>query len=155
SRNPADVSVEFISQLESFRPTTPEEIEQSDEGLIEFLFSHGFLPSYAFPRDLCALQIEADRLGGGARTRIVQRPQQGLNVALSEYAPGRMVVVDKKTYRIGTVAASGTSVIVNRAERLFSGQRTYVHCTACLFTAGFLRLFEGEPQCPLCRTGLL
>lgn len=154
TRNPADVANEFVAQLERVRPQSAEEIEQSDEGLIEFLFSHGFLPSYAFPRDLCALQIEADRVGG-TRTRILQRPQQGLNVALSEYAPGRLVVVDKKTYRVGTVAASGTSVIVNRAERLFSGQRTYVHCAACLFTAGFLHVFEGEMQCPLCQSGML
>jgi len=153
-RDPAEVATDFVASLHSVRPKSEDEIEQSDEGLIEFLFSHGFLPSYAFPRDLCALQIEAERTRG-SRTRILQRPQQGLNVALSEYAPGRLVVIDKDTYRVGSVAASGTSVVVNRAERLFSGRRTYVHCTACLFTAGFLQAFEAQTQCPLCRTGSL
>jgi ATP-dependent helicase YprA (DUF1998 family) len=149
SSGPKEVARQFLTDLARCRPAQQEELEQSDQALIEFLFSHGFLPSYAFPRDLCALQIESR--GNNGRTQIIQRPQQGLNVALSEYAPGRLVVVDKKTYRIGTVAASGSSVVVDRAERLFAGQRTYVHCPACLFTAGFS---EGDRptqiRCPLC-----
>jgi ATP-dependent helicase YprA (DUF1998 family) len=155
TRDPSGVAEEFLTRLRAVRPSSLDEVEQSDEGLIEFLFSHGFLPSYAFPRDLCALQIEAERQGRGTRTRVVQRPQQGLNVALSEYAPGRLVVVDKKTYRIGTVAAGGTSTVVDRAERLFAGRRKYVHCTACLFTAGFIQDFEEKTACPLCLTGEL
>jgi hypothetical protein len=60
-----------------------------------------------------------------------------------------------KTYRIGTVAASGSAAVVDRAERLFTGQRMYVHCDACLFTAGFLHEFAGGQKCPLCQTGEL
>lgn len=155
-RAPAAIADEFLSLLEEVRPKSPEELDQSDQYLIEFLFSHGFLPSYAFPRDLCALQIEEERAGQGyRRVRIIQRPQQGLNIALSEYAPGRLVVVDKKTYRVGTVAASATATVVDRAERLFTGRRMYVHCTACLFTAGFMHdLAEGQ-RCPLCQTAEL
>lgn len=149
-KTPSDVALEFLRDLTSKRPSTPEVLEQADEHLIEFLFSHGFLPSYAFPRDLCALQIEQASATPGRRVQIVQRPQQGLNIALSEYAPGRFVVVDKKTYRVGTVSAGGTSVVEDRAERLFSGKRLYVHCPACLFTAGFLHELAGETQCPLC-----
>ncbi len=152
---PADIASEFVSGLENVRPTSQDHLEQADESLIEFLFSHGFLPSYAFPRDLCALQIEQDRVGAGRRVQIVQRPQQGLNIALSEYAPGRFVVVDKKTYRVGTVTAGGTSVVVDRAERLFSGKRLYVHCSACLFTAGFVHEMGEQRLCPLCRFGEL
>lgn len=154
-RQPAVIAEEFLSSLEAKRPRSPEELDQSDEYLIEFLFSKGFLPSYAFPRDLCALQIEQRATGPGRSVRIVQRPQQGLSIALSEYAPGRLVVVDKKTYRVGTVAASGTGAVVDRAERLFTGQRMYVHCNACLFTAGFLHEFSEGQQCPLCRIGEL
>jgi len=155
ARRPSAVAEEFLSSLEAIRPKSPEELDQSDEYLIEFLFSHSFLPSYAFPRDLCALQIEHERTGQGRRVGIVQRPQQGLNIALSEYAPGRLVVVNKKTYRVGTVAAGGTAAVIDRAERLFTGQRMYVHCNACLFTAGFLHEFSDGQQCPLCPTGEL
>lgn len=154
-KTPAQVADEFVRQLEEVRPSSAESLEQSDEHLIEFLFSHSFLPSYAFPRDLCALQIEQASATPGRRVQIVQRPQQGLNVALSEYAPGRFVVVDKKTYRVGSVTAGGTSVVEDRAERLFSGKRLYVHCPACLFTAGFLREMARDTQCPLCRSATL
>lgn len=150
---PSDVAAEFLRDLRTVKPSSKDELEQADEHLIEFLFSRSFLPSYAFPRDLCALQIEQRSPAG--RAQIVQRPQQGLNIALSEYAPGRFVVVDKKTYRIGTVAASGTSVIEDRAERLFSGKRLYVHCPACLFTAGFLQELKQDTLCPLCRSAHL
>src|SRR6266700_1733489 len=152
---PAQIAAEFILGLEKVRPTSQDHLDQADEYLIEFLFSHGFLPSYAFPRDLCALQIEQERVGPGRRVQIVQRPQQGLNIALSEYAPGRFVVVDKKTYRVGSVTAGGTSVVVDRAQRLFTGKRLYVHCSACLFTAGFMHELGEKKLCPLCRFGEL
>jgi hypothetical protein len=155
AREPALIAQEFLASLDVLRPTSPEELDQSDEHLIEFLFSHGFLPAYAFPRDLCALQIEQEHAGQGWRIQIIQRPQQGLNVALSEYAPGRLVVVDKKTYRVGSVTASGTAVVEDRAERLFTGRRLYVHCSACLYTAGFLHDFSQRQECPLCRSGEL
>lgn len=152
-REPEAIAEQFLTSLDGVRPKSADELDQSDEYLIEFLFSHGFLPSYAFPRDLCALQIEEERAGQGfGRVRVVQRPQQGLNIALSEYAPGRLVVVDKKTYRIGTVAASATGSVVDRAERLFTGRRVYVHCTACLFTAGFQHSLAEGQRCPLCQT---
>ncbi|MHB8389430.1 MAG: DEAD/DEAH box helicase [Acidobacteriaceae bacterium] len=152
-REPMEIAEEFLSKLDEARPNSAEELDQSDENLIEFLFSHGFLPSYAFPRDLCALQIEEEKpVHGQRRVKIVQRPQQGLNIALSEYAPGRLVVVNKKTYRVGTVAASATATVVDRAERLFTGRRMYVHCTACLFTAGFLHALDEGQRCPLCQT---
>lgn len=152
-REPVAIAEEFLSSLDAVRPKNIEELDQSDEYLIEFLFSHGFLPSYAFPRDLCALQIEEEQHERGHRqVRIIQRPQQGLSIALSEYAPGRLVVVNKRTYRVGTVTASGTGSIVDRAERLFTGRRMYVHCTACLFTAGFLHAWTEGQRCPLCQT---
>lgn len=155
NREPAAIAEDFLSRLEEVRPRSQEQIDQSNESLIEFLFSHGFLPSYAFPRDLCALQIEEERPGPGKRVRVIQRPQQGLNIALSEYAPGRIVVVDKKTYRVGTVAAGGMATVVDRADRLFTGRRVYVHCNACFFTAGFLNEFSDGQQCPLCQSGQL
>lgn len=154
-KTPEEVAGEFIDQLEVVRPVNQDVLEQADEYLIEFLFSRGFLPSYAFPRDLCALQIEQGTTKPGHRVQIIQRPQQGLNIALTEYAPGRLVVVNKKTYRVGTVASGGTSVVENRAERLFSGKRLYVHCPACMFTAGFAQATKGDIPCPLCGSTVL
>lgn len=156
SKSPAEVATEFVAWLEQERPRDIHELDPADEKLIEFLFAKGFLPSYAFPRDLCALQIEwLDRSNNFVRPKILQRPQQGLNVALSEYAPGRLVVVDKKTYRVGTVAANGSTAVVDRAERLFDERRYYVHCPECEYTSGFSKTQPAAEQCPLCRTAVL
>lgn len=152
-RSPAEVALEFGQDLEAIRPANAQDLDPAEQNLIEFLFARGFLPAYAFPRDLCALQIEAlERAGNFTRPRIVQRPQQGLNVALSEYAPGRFVVVDKKTYRVGTVAANGLSSVQDRAARLFADKRYYVHCPNCEFTQGFKSSAPVGEQCPLCHS---
>lgn len=156
SRTPKDVAVEFVQELDQQRPASDQELDPAEDKLIEFLFSRGFLPSYAFPRDLCALQIERwDRTGNFTRPKIVQRPQQGLNVALSEYAPGRLVVVDKKTYRVGTVAANGSPTEVDRAARLFADRRYYAHCPTCEFSPGFRVTAPQDEQCPLCQSDVL
>ncbi|QGT82214.1 DEAD/DEAH box helicase [Pseudomonas coronafaciens] len=144
----ADIVAEsMIAALETRAPSTQEGLEAS---LIEFLFSHGLLPSYAFPTDLCSLQIQELTPGVRGGFRIAEQAQQSLSVALSEYAPGRLVVVNKKTYRVGTVTASGPDSEVNRASALFDRARVYRHCTQCSFTAGFIAGDDGAVMCPQC-----
>lgn len=151
-KEPAKVATEFLQGLSAVRPRGSDDLDESQRNLIDFLFAHGFLPAYAFPRDICALQIEGpiDRLGPYPKVKILQRPQQGLSIALSEYAPGRFVVVDKRTYRIGTVAATGPSNVLDRARRLFAEPRLYIYCPACEYSAGFMREVPEKKRCPLC-----
>ncbi|MGN9119933.1 DEAD/DEAH box helicase [Turicibacter bilis] len=65
--------------------------------LIDFLFIEGLLPTYSFPRDVVNFWIE-DKYGN-----IVESPERSIDLALSEYAPGRMIVVDKKSYISGAL----------------------------------------------------
>lgn len=139
------VASQFVDALEKISPSSQESLESS---FIEFLFEHGLLPSYAFPRDLCSLQVQEPV--GGHDFKVSEQAQQGMNVALSEFAPGRLVVLNKKTYRIGTVAASGPDTESNRAVSLFEQARTYKHCTQCTYTAGFVAYDDGKTQCPQC-----
>lgn len=141
----AQVAESMIEELEERAPTSQEGLESS---FIDFLFARGLLPSYAFPTDLCSLQIQEWMPGKGFR--VVEQAQQGLNIALSEYAPGRLVVVNKKTYRIGTVAASGPDTEIDRAAALFGQSKVYRHCTQCSYTAGFISGDDGETRCPQC-----
>lgn len=145
-----EVADSMIAELEEKTPISKEGLEAS---FIEFLFARGLLPSYAFPTDLCSLQIQEPVSGGGFR--IIEQAQQSLNVALSEYAPGRLIVVNKKTYRIGTVAASGPDTEVDRAAVLFDQRRVYRHCTKCSYTAGFISGDDGTTECPQCCTDAL
>lgn len=139
------VAESMIAEMEQKAPSSQEGLESS---FIEFLFARGLLPSYSFPTDLCSLQIQ-ERVAGGS-FRVVEQAQQGLNIALSEYAPGRLVVVNKKTYRIGTVVASGPDTEIDRAAALFDQSKVYRHCTQCSYTAGFIVDDDGETKCPQC-----
>lgn len=120
------------------------DIPVDEENLIEFLFAHGVLPAYAFPRDLIALEIQKP-----ASHETEQRPQQGARVALSEYAPGRTVVVNKRTYRVGAVTAATTVSDAHKARPLFQHPSRYLQCANCLNTMSPEVGVEGQP-CPVC-----
>jgi ATP-dependent helicase YprA (DUF1998 family) len=142
-----EIATEFATQLIDARPAIAEELQSGEEDLIEFLFGRGFLPAYAFPRDLVTLQIErlVDR-----RPKTEERTQQGAGIALSEYAPGRLIVLKKQTYRIGAVTASTPYTEVNRARRLFEHPAVYLQCANCLYTEDPTADRAGV-RCPVCQ----
>lgn len=150
---PKAIAEQFVDKLRDVAPSESEPLVGQSRFLIEFLFERGLLPSYAFPRDLCALQIESEEyVNKRVRVRTIERPQQSLNIALSEYAPGRFVVVNKKTYRIGSVTASATRDKVDRAPNMFTHARSYRHCPDCSFTR--IEADDGVAKlCPLCGGG--
>lgn len=63
--------------------------------LIDVLFTEGVLPNYSFPRDIVHFWIE-DKYGN-----VKESPERSIDIALSQYAPGRSLVVDKQTYISG------------------------------------------------------
>lgn len=136
---------------------TPEWVEE-EEGepveanplLLDALFDTGLLPSYAFPTDLCTFYVfEKDDF----LIKVKERPQQDKMKALSEYAPGRLLVVNKETYRVGGIFVEGAGVS-DPAKSLFAEPLpTYTWCKAC----GFVHLessFAAGDACPVC-SGLL
>lgn len=135
---------QLLAVLAGLAPKALGDLPADEEDLIEFLFANGVLPAYAFPRDLVALEIQRP---GSHETE--QRPQQGARVALSEYAPGRTVVVNKRTYRIGAVTAGTNANEVNRARPLFHHPGRYLQCANCLNTMSPDIDVEGQP-CPVC-----
>lgn len=62
--------------------------------LLDVLLEEGIFPTYSFPRNVVGFSIE-NREG----TKVEQEPDRSLDLAISEYAPGRLVVVNKKTYK--------------------------------------------------------
>jgi ATP-dependent helicase YprA (DUF1998 family) len=130
--------------------STDQKFEQ--EEFLEFLFFHGILPSYAFPTSLCSFLVEKKEQSGGRwKVRTLQRPQQSISQALSEYAPGRLIVIDKKTYRSGGVFANQPASDVDRAAQLFSDAKRLVYCEACSFMRDPHATHEGDNLCPVCR----
>jgi hypothetical protein len=139
--------------LDAIRAVEPlEEPNSPDDQLLEFFFSKAVLPAYAFPRDILSLRIEELTK---RQIELQQAPQQGLHVALSEYAPGRFVVVDKLTYQVGTVTASRSSETKDRATPLFDRAVRYIQCTNCYHTQEMTSDFQDDQVCQSCKSGVL
>lgn len=65
--------------------------------LLDVVYEEGIIPSYSFPKNVVSAYLgdnEVDR---------------SLDLAISEYAPGRTIVVDKKVYQIGGLKNSATA----------------------------------------------
>ena len=124
-----------------------------DAELMDFLFDNGLLPSYAFPTDLTSFLIERLTLVQGSQQRkmeIVERPQQGIQKALSEYAPGRLIVINKETYRSGGVVANVLPTTHDRAAPLFGDTQTLIHCDNCSYVRDIGETAEAGSACPIC-----
>lgn len=65
---------------------------------LDVLLEEGILPTYSFPRNVVGFNIE-DVSG----KNLEQEPDRSLDLAISEYAPGRVLVVNKKTYKSGGI----------------------------------------------------
>jgi len=150
---------EFIKNRSGSDSTEDDEGDNLDNesNLLEFLFFRGYLPTYAFPNDLSSFNVERfDNIT--KRIQVVERPQQAINKALSEYAPGRLVVIDKKTYRCEAVVSNTSTYEWNRAAPLFN--RTLKHYIFCS-TKGCSYVRESatdelasSDRCPLCKSEL-
>lgn len=128
-----------------------------DEELLEFLFARGMLPSYAFPTDLTSFLVERlVRTPGSQQMKmeIVERPQQAIAKALSEYAPGRLIVINKETYRSGGVVANVLPTVHDRAAPLFADTANLVHCDNCSFVRDLDDTETDDLTCPVCRNQL-
>lgn len=131
-----------------------EDEEDGEDKLLDFLFSRGLLPTYAFPTDLCSFNVE---YLDNTLVRIREKPQQSVTKALSEYAPGRIVVIDKKNYRCTAVTANVSAFEPNRAAPLFEKKlKTYIFCAnpLCSFVQEADPKRDAEANCPLCDSEL-
>lgn len=130
-----DTAQSFLKSLERLR----EEVS-TKKLLLDALFEAGLLPSYAFPTNLVSFFI-FDRDTG----KIKEQPQQNKLIALSEYAPGRTLVVNKETYRVGGIYHPYTPI-----RKQFQQLQTYVFCKNC----AYVRLVEPLKhleRCPICK----
>ena len=97
--------------------------------LLDRLLYCGKLPRYAFPTDVATFHVfDRDR---SSRFRPIMRfaPQQGLPVALTQYAPSKQVWISGKCYTSGAVYS------VNPDERYaaWEAKRIYMECSECGF----------------------
>lgn len=108
---PAEIKIDFSAyksslllevdmlkkKVEEF-PDEYKDDDQNEKSVLDTLLESGIFPTYSFPKDVVGFHIE-DRTG----KEIVQKPDRALEMAISEYAPGRLIVVNKTTYKSGGI----------------------------------------------------
>lgn len=70
----------------------------NEKKLLDVMLEEGIFPTYSFPRNVVGFSIE-----NANGSKIEQEPDRSLDMAISEYAPGRLIVVNKKTYKSGGI----------------------------------------------------
>ncbi|WP_437301107.1 DEAD/DEAH box helicase [Sorangium sp. So ce426] len=121
---------------------------QLDEHLLQTLIDRAILPRYAFPTDTVSFWVP-ERRRPGAKTykrRFDYSPQRDLQIALSEYAPGRTLTIDKFRFESAALYSPyppGVRDVLARAN-------AYSACKSC----GYMTLDAAArtlPACPVCR----
>lgn len=70
----------------------------NEKNVLDIFLEEGIFPTYSFPRNVVGFSIE--NVDG---SKVEQEPDRALDIAISEYAPGRLIVVNKKTYKSGGI----------------------------------------------------
>ncbi len=169
------VANEFLTELRHlgdrmFPKTTAHTTNNEDQfgssweetSLLNLLFDQGFLPSYAFPREVRSFVIEEwkHNKNGQWRIGIKQRPEQSIDIALSEYTPGRELIIDKVTYNVGGIYVDPFpgATLANRVPSAFKPVRNaFALCFNCGYTHHEQSTSKDgmfNDQCPLCRSPL-
>lgn len=70
----------------------------NQKSILDVFLAEGLFPTYSFPRNVVGFSIE-----NSYGDKVLQEPDRALDMAISEYAPGRLIVVNKKTYKSGGI----------------------------------------------------
>lgn len=99
--------------------------------VLDVLMQAGALPSYAFPTDVVGFHIFA-KDHRAKRPRFLEVPRQGRARALSQYAPGRVLPVNNKRYRVSALYHPDSGTLKD-AVAARKHQWVY-HCENCHHT---------------------
>ena len=118
------------------------------------------IPSYSFPKNVVSFYVEKS----SARSRhnnpeIEYAPDRDISIALSEYAPGRFITIDKKTFRSGGIYSNPRpkGYMDNQAEYYFNNKNYYKDifvCTQCNWFGNDVKEVEDGETCPYCHSAV-
>ena len=95
--------------------------------LLDRLLYKGVLPRYAFPTDVVSFHIFDEDRSTSYRPVFRYAPSQGLSVALSQYAPGKVVWVDKREWTSGALYSPMRAELTDA----WRDRRIYFECQDC------------------------
>lgn len=123
-----------------------------DEQLLQTLIDRAILPRYAFPTDTVSFWVPERRRPGtkAYKKTFDYSPQRDLSIALSEYAPGRTLTIDKIRFE----SAALYSPYPPGVREVLSHAQAYTSCKACGYLTLKARAHPGA-ACPVCGGGQL
>lgn len=146
---------ESLKNLKEKRNAHPEQFEaipnasaNKQKILLDALYEEGIIPTYSFPKNVVSTYISD--MNGILRYEV----DRGLDVAISEYAPGRSIVVDKQTYQIGGLYSPGSDRVYGQATtpaRAYMDDANYLKNILTCPDCGWFGLADERPDaCPFC-----
>jgi ATP-dependent helicase YprA (DUF1998 family) len=142
--------------------STTNEVEKGESGeddradpladkLLDRLLYRGVLPRYAFPTDVAPFYVFNKSLSTPFRPKMEFAPAQGLNIALSQYAPNKQIWIRGKQYTSKAIYSP------YRDERsdAWRKRRLYFECSVCHHAKTELYYEEGLREvrdCEACRS---
>ena len=125
-----------------------DDADQTDKkSLLDALYEEGIIPTYSFPKNVVSTYI-VDSDGN-----IAYQVERGLDMAISEYAPGRSIVVDKKTFQIGGIYYHGSERRKGQFEtpaKKFIEDKNYLKTLVTCDCGWFGLSEENYNACPFC-----
>ena len=116
--------------------------------LLDALYEEGIIPTYSFPKNVVSTYIT------GADGKLSYQIERGLDVAISEYAPGRSIVVDKQTYQIGGLYYPGSErqkgKMLTPANAFVDDSNYLKNIISCPACGWFGLASEDYTKCPFC-----
>lgn len=122
---------------------------RSQTNLLDRLLYKGVLPRYAFPTDVVAFHVFDLDKSMPYKAEFRYAPSQGLDVALSQYAPGKVVWIDNKEWTSGAIYAP----VQEERFRAWREKLLYFECRVCHYAKHFPydQAERGEERdCPAC-----
>ena len=101
--------------------------QRARDKLLDRLLYKGVLPRYAFPTDVVSFHVFDEDRSTPYRPAFQYAPSQGLTVALSQYAPGKVVWVDKREWTSGALY----SPMRKELSEAWNDRRIYFECQDC------------------------
>ena len=121
----------------------------------DVFYAEGFIPSYSFPKNVVRFFVEEPSSRGGRNSyQIKYAPERDIAVAISEYAPGRFITIDKATYKSGGIYANPRpfGYDSNQAEYYFENEEYYRDILVCTECNWFGHKEENVDSCPYCHS---
>ncbi len=118
-----------------------------EEPLLETLIGHAVFPRYAFPTDVVTFWVSKPRQQGDAPNKRTfdYEPQRDLQLALTEYAPGRSLTIDKWRFESAALYSPYEPSPAHTIKR----QRPYTSCSDCSWATMDGALAQAT-LCPVC-----